>query len=146
MQHRFTLSRHVVESESHFDLFLEHSLEEKLWTWQIKETKAVELAASGKINSFQIQALRTFDHRRVYLDFEGEISDNRGYIQKSTTGIWNQVSIDHEKLVIFLISPQIMGHLELVFPKQSTFSEIIPPPTEMPWELKYYRSKKSISD
>ena len=135
MQNRFTLSRHVVESESHFDLFLEHAPEEKLWTWKIREIEPVEEVLSGQSKSFQVSALRIFDHRNIYLDYQGELSLKRGSVQKNTTGTWNLIAKTEESLTIRLISPLLSGKMDLVFPQKSNTSLFMPLPGENPWMI-----------
>ena len=137
MQNRFTLSRHVVESESHFDLFLEHAPEERLWTWQIKEMEPVGDVLSGRSKSFQAFALRIFDHRKIYLDYEGELSRERGIVQKNTSGTWDFIAKTEEMLTIRLVSPLLLGKMELVFSQKSNTSLFMPLPDENPWIIKF---------
>jgi len=42
--------------------------------------------------SFVCPAVRLPDHRKHYLDYEGEISDNRGKVSRIDTGTYDQTS------------------------------------------------------
>lgn len=60
----------------HWDFLLDPGGEELLLSWRIRESPdKIELIA----------ALRQFDHRRLYLDYVGPISGNRGSV-----AIWDQ--------------------------------------------------------
>ena len=74
---RFTVSRHTGSKEGdHFDLLLEHG--DALKTWRLENT------------SFQFpQAARQIkDHRKTYLDYEGEVSGGRGTVKVWDTGTY----------------------------------------------------------
>ncbi|MEE9312702.1 MAG: hypothetical protein V3V10_09865, partial [Planctomycetota bacterium] len=61
---------------AHFDLLMEVEGEERLFTLQLENwpppSKFVELKP----------------HRRMYLDYEGEISDGRGSVKRVMSGEW----------------------------------------------------------
>lgn len=70
MKRRFVVQRHeVAAGDAHWDFMVERG--EKLATWRL----AGPVAAAGTL-----EGERSFDHRAVYLDFEGEISGGRGRV------------------------------------------------------------------
>ncbi|MFN3190093.1 MAG: hypothetical protein ACE361_06180 [Aureliella sp.] len=90
---RFALLRHEIprpsqgernldyQLESHWDLMLEGL--EKLVTLQIAFLP--QLAAKSSLPS-ELQAKRIADHRPLYLEYEGQISGNRGYVRRYAAG------------------------------------------------------------
>jgi hypothetical protein len=93
---RFTISHHTEGPEpDHYDLMIEDG--KVLRTWRIQHT-----------NFESVQpAILMPDHRREYLDREGEVSGNRGNLRIWTTGtsereIWNknviQVRLNSEEV------------------------------------------------
>lgn len=90
LQGRFVLLRHEIESnqqgDSHWDLMLEAG--DSLLTWRLNA-----LPKSASIRKMQsLLAKRIADHRPVYLDYEGEISGNRGSVRQVLKGTYVQLS------------------------------------------------------
>jgi hypothetical protein len=74
---RFSISQHTGSKEGdHFDLFLEQ--DETLKTWRLLNT-AFQTAQPAR----QLK-----DHRKLYLDFEGEIAGDRGRVRIHDTGTY----------------------------------------------------------
>ena len=74
MIRRFVVQRHDRATDDvHYDLMIEAG--EKLATVQL------EVAPDGE----ETRGVRSFDHRRVYLEYEGEVSGGRGVV-----AIWDQ--------------------------------------------------------
>jgi hypothetical protein len=69
--------------ESHFDLLLE--MGEHLLTFQ---TQSLPKPSEAGGRSTSIPARRIADHRPLYLDYEGEISGNRGFVRRIANGIY----------------------------------------------------------
>lgn len=44
--------------------------------------------------SFACSATRLPDHRKEYLDYEGEVSDNRGMVSRVDAGVYEQLSAE----------------------------------------------------
>jgi hypothetical protein len=88
---RFTISKHVQADSSHYDLMLEEG--RILKTWQI---------ASVDFSSPQI-VRQSPDHRRVYLDYQGQISGGRGWVEIFDTGTY-QVEGLKDDLIIFILN------------------------------------------
>jgi hypothetical protein len=70
VKRRFVVQRHeVAPGDVHFDFMVEAG--EKLATWKFPGPLPEQGELVGE---------RSFDHRRVYLEFEGEISGGRGRV------------------------------------------------------------------
>ena len=77
---RFVILAHTVNGETHFDLMLEVEGQEKLRTYQLAQWP---LAVGESCDCKQLD-----DHRRMYLDYEGEISGGRGSVKRVAQGAW----------------------------------------------------------
>jgi hypothetical protein len=77
MQRAFVVQEHRLHAdEVHFDLMIED--EDVLVTFQLDVAPAPG-GASGQ---------RSFDHRRIYLSYEGPVSGDRGHVR-----IWDQGTV-----------------------------------------------------
>ncbi|GEM_PF-466274 len=84
---RFTISRHTGSTEGdHFDLMLESG--EALRTWRLHHV--------GFESPQPARPLK--DHRKKYLDYEGEVSGGRGRVQIHDTGVYS-IDLWTEKLI-----------------------------------------------
>ena len=89
------LLRHTQDGDVHFDWLLGvpgMGKSERLWTWRI----AVPSCDWVKGQSYEMQ--RIFDHRAQYLTYEGEISGNRGYVERVDEGTHHPVVWSGEKI------------------------------------------------
>jgi hypothetical protein len=73
---RFVVLHHEGIDDPHFDLMLETAPDSPLATW-----RSPVWPINGPTTLTQLP-----DHRRQYLDYEGEISSNRGRVRRITTG------------------------------------------------------------
>ena len=80
MTQRFVILAHTVNGETHYDLMLEVAGQEKLRTFQLARWP---LTVGESCDCNQLE-----DHRRVYLDYEGEISGGRGFVERAAAGVW----------------------------------------------------------
>jgi hypothetical protein len=96
---RFVILEHDYP-QLHYDLMLESG--DVLWTWR--------LACPPQIGDQQ-DAERVFDHRLLYLDYEGPISGNRGTVRRRDHGtlVWQR----RENALIEVRLEGVMGHLEI---------------------------------
>jgi hypothetical protein len=80
MSSRFVILAHTVNGLTHFDLMLEIAGQEKLRTYQLARwpLAVAETCAAPRIG----------DHRRAYLDYEGEVSGGRGTVTRVASGTW----------------------------------------------------------
>src|SRR5512140_3262417 len=74
---RFVVLRHSDGSGTHFDLLIDQG--ETLATW--KFAAPPETAAAAPLGGERIG-----DHRRVYLDYEGPVSGDRGHVSRHDHG------------------------------------------------------------
>lgn len=99
---RFTISRHEGSKEGdHFDLMLEHG--DALKTWRLENT------------SFQFPqaAKQVKDHRKMYLDYEGEVSGGRGTVKIWDTGAYLVDRWEDLHIRIALVGRQLRTRLRL---------------------------------
>ena len=79
---RFVVLEHDYP-DVHWDLMLESG--EKLEAWSLPPHTL-------PLGAFRCLAKRLPDHRSRYLDYEGEISDGRGSVQRIDAGIFDRLS------------------------------------------------------
>lgn len=99
---RFTVSKHTGGQEGdHFDLMLEAG--ESLTTWRLRHTNFENHQKARKIQ----------DHRKKYLDYEGEITGGRGRVKVWDSGVY-AVDVWTDKLIqISLSGAQLKLRLRL---------------------------------
>jgi len=99
---RFTLSLHAGGKEDdHFDLFLEQG--ETLKTWRLKSVNFVPPQPATPIK----------DHKKTYLDFEGEVSGKRGHVKIWDTGTYSADLWSDDRIQIAIQGRQVRGRLVL---------------------------------
>jgi hypothetical protein len=98
---RFVILDHD-HPHQHWDLMLE--VGPCLRTWRLPQ-----LPQPGQLLSIE----QSFDHRLVYLDYEGPLSENRGTVQRWDCGTYELVRMEDPCLVIRLSGLRIQGQLQL---------------------------------
>lgn len=88
LQHQFT------GGDSHFDLLFETAPGSSLATWR---------SAVWPIEG-RTEVTRIKDHRRIFLDYEGEISGGRGYVTRVAGGDCEVDIGESQRWVVRLIS------------------------------------------
>jgi hypothetical protein len=78
MSQRFVILEHSVNGEAHFDLMLEVAGAEKLRTIQMRDWP---LDVGGRCPAAELDS-----HRRIYLEFEGDIGGGRGVVKRIEEG------------------------------------------------------------
>jgi hypothetical protein len=69
---RAVILHHTGFVEDHFDLLIEQEVGiDRVWTWRVSSHP---IAESTRI-------VRLADHRRMYLDYDGKVSGNRGEVR-----------------------------------------------------------------
>jgi hypothetical protein len=101
MSLRYVILEHTHQGV-HFDLMLE--VNGKLRTWRLASPPG-----SGK----SIAAEASFDHRLLYLDYEGPISGDRGHVRRWDTGTYEGVACAADLVVVALGGEKLRGRLEL---------------------------------
>ena len=99
---RFALLKHEFPQGSsratHLDLMLEQT--DSLATWAIE--KIPELHQS-------VKAQRLPNHRLQYLDYEGPISGDRGFVRRLDSGLFDLISCENTSLTIRLAGTNVCG-------------------------------------
>jgi hypothetical protein len=99
---RFTISHHTGSKDGdHYDLMLEHG--DGLRTWRLLNTA---------FQSFQI-ARQIKDHRKSYLDFEGEVSGERGRVKIWDTGSYSIDDWKDDRIQVALLGRSLKTRLLL---------------------------------
>lgn len=92
---RFVVLLHEMPADSiretHYDLMLE--MGEVLWTWEINKLPRLGTTITGR---------RLKDHRKKYLTYEGNVSDNRGCITRIMAGTFEVQTQDDSFVVVDL--------------------------------------------
>jgi hypothetical protein len=73
---RYVVLHHEGIAEPHYDLMFETSPGSELTTWRGTEWPIHHASALTKLA----------DHRRAYLDYEGPLSDDRGFVKRISAG------------------------------------------------------------
>jgi hypothetical protein len=93
---RFTISQHTGSKDGdHYDLMLEQS--EGLKTWRLINTA---------FQVFQV-ARQIKDHRKTYLDYEGEISGDRGKVKIWDTGTYTIDEWKEDRIQVALVGKSL---------------------------------------
>lgn len=82
---RFVVLFHVCREGDHYDLMIENG--ETLATWKLNSPPEQAVRDA-------VQAFRIGEHRRLYLDYEGPISGNRGDVRQYDSGQCQVISLD----------------------------------------------------
>jgi hypothetical protein len=89
---RFVVLHHTKIPDPHFDLMLEMSPDSPLSTWRLPHWPP---------NPDDL-AIAITDHRREYLQFEGEISGDRGHVKRIAIGSYRLLSRENDVIQIEL--------------------------------------------
>ncbi len=104
---RFVIQQHSTpDGKFHFDIMFEE--DNVLKTFQIEQIQ--KLMDGIKITGKNIQ-----DHRIIYLDYEGEISGNRGYVKIFDKGYYILDKITDNHFKFYLKSSKLNGVLHINF-------------------------------
>jgi hypothetical protein len=98
---RFVLLEHEWNGV-HWDFMLEHG--DVLRTWAID----VPIVAGREIPARALP-----DHRLLYLDYEGEISANRGHVTRRDAGTYEVLEWSNDRVRVKLAGSQLAGEVEL---------------------------------
>jgi hypothetical protein len=98
---RFAVLEHTWNG-IHWDFLLERG--EVLRTWAID----AEIIANAELPARSLP-----DHRRIYLDYEGPISGDRGNVRRIASGTYHLIEWTDNRVVVSLIGDQLNGELAL---------------------------------
>ena len=105
MPTRFVILHHTTGSGEHWDLLLEHG--DVLLAWQL-------LSEPAGPASPPIPARRIADHRKLYLDYEGPISGDRGHVTRIDAGMVEIEKFTGEECVVTLHGKRLSGRFALL--------------------------------
>jgi hypothetical protein len=106
---RFVIQEHTQDDGIHYDLMLEYG--EALKTWRIPLSPTVTPQTIEQIQ----------DHRKLYLDFEGEISGNRGTVRIWDQGDYQLLQWGMDHMTINFEGKLLSGHFLLQLTSQGTW-------------------------
>ena len=114
---RFVLLKHDAPSSPHWDFMLEAGV--GLATWSLP---AIPLAGQTLI------AHKLDDHRAEYLDYEGPVSNDRGYVTRHDQGEFQWLEQTEAKLQIAIEGEELQGQIVI---------EQIPDKPARDWQLTF---------
>lgn len=98
---RFVIQKHILSNgDIHFDIMFEWG--DVLKTYQIKNIEDL-------LNGNQVDAINIQDHRLIYLDYEGEISNNRGFVKIFDKGEYSQEKFENHNKMEFKVKGNIIS-------------------------------------
>ena len=115
LHHHFPLAD---ARKSHWDLMLQQS--SNLLTFQIPTLPAAISDCQQKLN-----VLRLSDHRIRYLDYEGPISGDRGYVDRVASGNFMVEKVPPHDLFFTLDSPSLKASFRMRIPKQDATTDLL---------------------
>ena len=129
---QYVLLKHEKYNDFHVDFLLDYGAE-RLLTWQFSDKKLAQILPPHGIfldismspdrttDKIKTIARRIFDHRRHYLEFEGELDAQRGSVTRIDRGEWELVSLDDQQLTINTASRHVANFEQIWtfhFPKK----------------------------
>jgi len=97
-------------------VILEHDWPEKHWDFMLETGPVLhtwKLAAAPQ-PSIGIPAEKSFDHRLIYLDYEGPISGDRGSVSRWDGGTFETLIEQENRRVFRVLGKRLQGTVELV--------------------------------
>jgi len=104
---RFVVLRHDLSGSVHWDLMLDFG--EVLATWQF----GFDPCGPGEGDGFSARVRRIGDHRRLYLDYEGPVSGDRGRVTRVDGGDYELLSRRADVWVLRVEGEKLSGVYEL---------------------------------
>src|SRR5262249_39168258 len=98
---RFVLLEHRWDGV-HWDLMLEHGA--VLRTWAIDATTEAAVGLPSR-------ALQ--EHRRIYLEYEGEVSGKRGTVRRADEGVYTALVWEAGRVLVRVQRNQLVGEVEI---------------------------------
>ncbi len=97
----------------HWDLLLERPGQELLQTWRLEQPPSPGII---------IQAEALPDHRRLYLDYEGPISGNRGKVARWDSGEFSELSRTPTQIALRFQGHRLDGIATLIFGEENAWT------------------------
>ena len=98
---RFAILEHDWPAR-HWDFLLESG--DVLRAWRLLAMPEVRKAIPAEAN---------FDHRKIYLDFEGPLSGDRGRVVRWDAGTFEWIVNEPDRVVVNLVGGKLSGRFEL---------------------------------
>lgn len=89
------------QRDVHWDLLVEVPGQDRLPTWQLTEDPCRAIGP--------IPARRIADHRRIYLEYEGPLSEGRGVVRRVDRGPADVERLDLDGLIVALHGAHLHG-------------------------------------
>lgn len=109
---RFVLLRHEMPDSSargsHYDLMLERRND--LFTLELREELLPDVSQTAR---------ELAPHRKAYLDYEGPVSRDRGYVRAVDRGVLNILTWDEETIAADFLGDSLQGRLKLTRERDS---------------------------
>jgi hypothetical protein len=86
----------------HWDLMLEANGVLRTWRLLVQPAAGIVLRAES-----------SFDHRLVYLDYEGPVSGDRGHVVRWDEGVYTWQQEDKDRFAVHLNGKRLQGLLQL---------------------------------
>ena len=106
---RFIVLEHAPGAASdrslHWDLMLESGTHLRTWALDAMPT-------AGE----PVSAVPLADHRLLYLDYEGPLSDDRGTVTRWDEGTYELVSQSEHEMLLSFAGRRLIGHAEMSCP------------------------------
>lgn len=102
---RFVLLEHRAADGMHWDLMIEASPDAPLRTWRLLHDFRTRVEP--------ICVTPIGDHRRVYLNFEGELSEGRGFVRRVEQGAARWLVEDSNEVCVRLEGERFGGVLRI---------------------------------
>jgi DNA polymerase Ligase (LigD) len=97
-------------------IFLKHDCDEPHWDFMLESgtiLRTWKLFAQPEIEK-EMAATASFDHRLLYLDYEGPISGNRGTVTRFDSGSFEWIVNEKNRIVISLSGETLTGVANLI--------------------------------
>jgi hypothetical protein len=96
---RFVILLHELCGGEHWDIMFEVKVDGcgQLDTWSIPPQSNL-IGTLNKLDSFSCPAKKLPYHRLAYLDYEGEVSNNRGNVKRVDKGTYQKINNNKFKL------------------------------------------------
>jgi hypothetical protein len=101
----FVLFEHTTQKGVHWDFIIEVPRRESLPTWRLLKNP---LTHAGEIPAEPIA-----DHRRLFLDYEGPLRDDRGSVRRLDRGDAEVQQFDPGRLLATLHGEWLRGEIEI---------------------------------
>lgn len=160
---QYVLIKHEKGENFHVDFLLDCGAE-RLLSWQLCDEKFIKSLVSGVkffilaeqpkqiTHTIDFVCRRIFDHRKRYLDYEGEIDENRGRVICVERGEWELSAINERQLTLktmgrhitdktlnvkaWLFEPPKGLEIDMQSPPQCHLMQRLPPAGEADWHIR----------